>query len=230
MLAIVGAMDEEIRYLISKVKILSKEVEGQTEVWRAEGPRGPFLIAKSGIGKVAAAASTQILITKYGADRILFSGVAGGLKDGIRRGDIVMATDLVQHDFHLEAFGRKPGEIPGVGESVVCDGELARQFRKAYAEAAAENPGFPKLHEGRIATGDCIVADSRLKKSIAGTFGAVAAEMEGAALGQVCKMNRVPFLVVRTVSDNADESAIEDYGAFVRSAGENDYQILKKFF
>ena len=85
----------------------------------------------------------------------------------------------------------------------------------------------------RIITGTApsgISPCSRLKKSIAGTFGAVAAEMEGAALGQVCKMNRVPFLVVRTVSDNADESAIEDYGAFVRSAGENDYQILKKFF
>ena len=83
MLAIVGAMAEEVTCLLSRVKVTAKEVVGQTEVYRAEGPRGPFLVAKSGIGKVAAAASTQILITKYGADRILFSGVAGGLKDGI---------------------------------------------------------------------------------------------------------------------------------------------------
>ena len=152
MLAVVGAMDEEIRYLISKVGILSKETVGQTEVWRAEGPRGPFLIAKSGIGKVAAASSAQILITKFAADRIIFSGVAGGLRDDIKRGDLVLAVDLVQHDFHLEAFGRKPGEIPGIGVSVACDGGLMRQFREAYAAAAAADPDFPPLHEGRIAT------------------------------------------------------------------------------
>ena len=229
MLAIVGAMDEEIRYLISKVKILSKEVEGQTEVWRAEGPRGPFLIAKSGIGKVAAASSTQILITKFAADRIIFSGVAGGLRDDIKRGDLVLASDLVQHDFHLEAFGRKPGEIPGIGESVVCDGGLMRQFREAYAAAAAADPDFPPLHEGRIATGDCIVADTQLKNAIRDTFDAVAVEMEGAALAQVCKMNRVPFLVIRTVSDNADEEAIGDFDRFIEAAGIRDYEILKNF-
>lgn len=229
MLAIVGAMAEEVTCLLSRVKVTAKEVVGQTEVYRAEGPRGPFLVAKSGIGKVAAAASTQILITKYGADRILFSGVAGGLKDGIRRGDIVMATDLVQHDFHLEAFGRKPGEIPGIGVSVACDRGLMRQFREAYAAAAAADPDFPPLHEGRIATGDCIVADTQLKNAIRDTFDAVAVEMEGAALAQVCKMNRVPFLVIRTVSDNADEEAIGDFDRFIEAAGIRDYEILKNF-
>lgn len=230
MIAIVGAMEEEISYLLSQVTVLSKEVEGQTEVYRALGTRGEFLVAKSGIGKVAAAASTQILITKFGADRIIFSGVAGGLKSGIKRGDIVMASDLVQHDFHLEAFGRKPGEIPGIGQSVACDSSLMEEFRHAYEKAAAENPGFPSLHVGRIATGDCIVADSALKNSILETFDAAAVEMEGAALAQVCKMNRVAFLVVRTISDNADEEAIDDFDQFIKISSTHDYQILKQIF
>lgn len=230
MLAIVGAMEEEVTYLLSQVKVTAKEVVGQTEVYRAQGDRGEFLIVKSGIGKVAAAASTQILITKYGADRIIFSGVAGGLKTHIKRGDIVMATDLVQHDFHLEAFGRKPGEIPGIGESVVCDDGLMRQFREAYTAAAAGKLDFPTLHEGRIATGDCIVCDSRLKSEILQTFDASAVEMEGAALAQVCKMNRVPFLVIRTVSDNADEEAIDDFDEFIKTVGVHDFEILKNFF
>ena len=168
----------------------------------------------SRIGKVAAALTASTLIERHGVDHLVFVGVAGGLGEHVKRGDVVVATELVQHD--LSAWPLFPdGEIPLLGQTrLQADPSLTRQLTEAAQLALV---GTQRLHLGLIASGDRFIQGHALAQPIRQRHpDTLAVEMEGAAVAQVCVECGVPFAVLRTISDEADETAAHDFMAFMR--------------
>jgi adenosylhomocysteine nucleosidase len=219
-----GAMEEEIAAVRAALedprtrRVLGVEVTQGTLAGRA-GAR-PVALALSGVGKVNAALAAAALVTA-GADRVVFTGVAGGVSPDVAIGDAVVATDLVQHDIDVTAMGFEPGRLLGEPPSWVADAVLSGQVA-----AAAESLGA-RVHRGRIASGDQFVADHAQGASIRERFGAVAVEMEGAAAAQACGKLGVPVAVLRWISDAADAGAPVDFPAFLERAAGLDLAVLR---
>ncbi len=187
------------------------------------------VLALTGIGKVAAATTATLLIERFGARRIVFTGVAGGLGGGVQVGDLVVARSYLQHD--LDASPIFPRwELPGYGRALLhCDDRLsALLFEAACAQLASAratfpsySPGPPRVHQGLIVSGDRFVSSAAESDALRGALAAagheaLAVEMEGAAVAQVCHDYGLPFAAVRTISDRADDQAHVDFPRFVR--------------
>lgn len=214
-IGIIGAMEVEVAQLkeqMTEVSVIKKAgmefnqgiLEGKTVV-----------VVRSGIGKVNAGACTQILADVFGADFIINTGIAGSLRNEINIGDIVISTDVLQHDMNAVAFGYQPGEIPQMGMlSFPADEKLAELCEKVCRSVNPEISTF----RGRIVSGDQFVADNATKQRIKSQFDGLCTEMEGAAIGQVAYMNGIPFVILRAISDKADNSAQMDYPTFEKQA------------
>ena len=155
-----------------------------------------FLV-ESGIGKVNAARSTQILIDTMEVDCILNVGVAGSISRNVNKCDVIIADKLVQHDFDLTIFNHDKGEIPNVGKYVDCDKKLVKVASTIKMDT--------KVTFGIISSGDIFISDEKMGTKINKKFGALCVEMEGAAIAQVCHLCGIPFLVVRSISDSPYE-------------------------
>lgn len=220
--AIVGAMPEEIATLLPLLTDRRTEWRGPFEVHagRLDGRR--VVLAVCGVGKVNAAALAQQLLAD-GAVRLVFTGVAGGLDPDLRVGDLVVSTDAVQHDVDVTPLGYELGRVPGEPLSWHADPGL----REAAWRAANEAVDTGRVVEGRIASGDSFVADPARSAELASRFGAVCAEMEGAAVAQVCARSNVPWVVIRSISDTADHSASVDFRAFTRVAAARAEAVVR---
>ncbi len=168
-----------------------------------------IVLAQSGVGKVNAALNTQYIIDTYKPNIIINTGVAGGIADGLDVGDIVIGTYLVQHDFDVTVLGYAKGYMctgknPDKPTVFYSDKTLISEF-----EAAAK--GSLNVHKGVIASGDTFVSDKNKKQDIKNTFNASVVEMEGAAIAQTATVNCIPFLIVRAISDLADDTAAQDH-------------------
>jgi len=226
---VIGAMESEVaRLRAALTDTETRRIAGLTFHAGTLGQNRVVLV-KSGIGKVNAARCAQILIDCYAPDYIVNTGIAGGVGEGLCVADVVVGTELVQHDFDAVAFGYARGNIcdpahrdaPSVFRS---DAELIDAFR-----AAAESLIDPKrVKQGRIATGDLFVASAEAKRDIADTFGALAAEMEGGAIAQVAAMAGVPFIVLRAISDLADGSSPASFDAFEKETADLSANILRR--
>ena len=216
---IVAAMEDARTETVGSITFTVGKIRRGPDKWTGEqGSEAEVVCAVCGIGKVNAAMCAQTMILHYTPDRIINTGVAGSLSPELGVGDVVIASDVVQHDFDTTAFGDPPGLIPGLNTvKMHCSDRLRTSELRNAAEAALAGTGT-KVFDGVIASGDRFVADPETKKRIVGLFGAAACEMEGGAIGQVCAANGVPFAVVRTMSDSADGGAVEDYPAFVEKA------------
>ena len=182
------------------------------------------VIAQCGIGKVNAGICAQILIGRFGAEKIINTGVAGSLNNDIDIGDLVISTDAVQHDFDISPLGYQFGEIPYLGlVAFPADGELRAMAVEAAKKCAPELGVF----EGRVCSGDLFVADSAQKELIRSRFGGMCCEMEGAAVAQVCQLYRVPWVVIRAISDKADETGDVDYPSFMAKAARDCAGIVR---
>ncbi len=176
-----------------------------------------------GVGKVYAAAAAEAMILKFAPDLVINTGVGGTLTDKLTIGDVAVASSVCQHDFDCTAIGEEPGavNVPGAeGAHIPADKKTAREI-----VAIAERLGV-RTCVGPIASGDQFIADRERKKKIVDTFSAVACEMEGGAVGQVCAANGVPFCVIRAISDSADGGAPEDFPAFVKKSAEVSARIV----
>ena len=181
-------------------------------------------MAVSGVGKVFAAICTEVMILRYAPSLVLNSGVGGTLTPALSIGDIAVATSLVQHDMDTSALGDPLGLISGVNKvQLPADSDLCGQL-----SACATVLGI-RTETGVIASGDQFISSAERKDAIVKTFGAIACEMEGAAIGQVCYVNRVPFCVLRAISDSADGSSHMDYPTFVGMAAEQSVKLLRTF-
>jgi adenosylhomocysteine nucleosidase len=222
-LGLIGAMNEEIELLL-------KHMEQVTETTKAgiRYAEGRFfgkqaVVCRSGVGKVNAAVCTQILIDRFGVEAVIFTGVAGALDPGLNIGDIVVSTECVQHDMDVTALGFPRGVIPYEQTSVFkADSEL---LRRAYESSTRLFAGRTK--KGRILSGDQFIADRNLVRQLHEELNGTCTEMEGAAVAQVCSMNGVPFVILRSMSDKADGSAHVNFDEFKVRASENSYRIVE---
>ena len=184
----------------------------------------PVALAVCGIGKVNAAALTQALLAR-GAAAVLFTGVAGGVDPDLRVGDVVVAHDALQHDVDVTGLGYAPGEVPGESAVWIADPDLRDRVAAAAREVAAV--AGVRVVVGRVASGDTFVADPARGAALRERFGASCAEMEGAAVAQVCARWGVPWAIVRSVSDTADHGAGVDFRAFTVVAAERAVQVVR---
>lgn len=221
MLAIMGAMDEEIELLLADLRARENLTPPGVTLYRGVLDGVPVLLTKGGIGKVNAAMTATHLL-HAGATRVIFTGVAGGVHPELRVGDIVVSTDLVQHDVDVSALNYAPGTIPGEPAAWAADDGL-----RAAALDAAREVGGVRVLEGRVASGDQFIASQEGVQRLWTVFGAACAEMEGAAVAQVCAKAGVPFVVIRSVSDTADHAANVDYRTFMPLVARHAKQVVR---
>jgi adenosylhomocysteine nucleosidase len=218
-LAIVGAMQEEIAALLPCLAGAHTQRRAGRDFHLGTLDGHEVILVRCGIGKVAAATTTAVLLDAVDARALLFTGVAGGLGAHVRVGDIVVATRLLQHDMNAEPLFPRY-EVPLTGRSFF-DADVAWTTRMAHAcralGATSRHAAQATIHEGLVVSGDRFVA-TRAESDLlrAQLPDALAVEMEGAALAQVCHDFGRPFAVVRTVSDRADDAAHVDFPRFVR--------------
>ena len=210
-IGIIGAMDIEVEALVSKLE----QAQAQTHLGMTFNQgllHGvPVVVVMCGIGKVNAALCAHVLADRYGVDYVINTGVAGSLDACINIGDLVVSTDAVYHDMNVEALGYTPGQVPDMDVfSFAADKDL----RDLVVTVAGEVEPSIGVFGGRVASGDQFVSSAQDKDRIVSTFGALCCEMEGAAIAHACYLAKVPFVVVRTISDKADGSADMDYPTF----------------
>ena len=221
-IGIIGAMEQEV----SRIKEMMKEVKITTKAsmdfYEGILAGKKVVVVRSGIGKVNAGICAQILADVFSVDAIINTGIAGSLNKNINIGDIVLSTDVVQHDMDATGFGYRKGQIP---QMPVFFFNADDNLRRLAAEVCKEvNPDI-QVFEGRIASGDQFVCDQDVKNRIVSEFSAYATEMEGAAIGQAAYLNEIPFLVVRAISDKADGSAQMDYSEFEKAAVDHSVRL-----
>lgn len=223
-IGIIGAMSEEIILIKNKIDIISsKEIIG-LEFHMGKMHGNSVVLVSSGIGKVNAAICTQTLIDMYGVDYIINVGVAGALSPELNIGDIVISSDVVHHDMDCVGFGYEPGIIPRLKTSFfAADAELL-----SMAQEACEAVAGQKTFVARIASGDQFVSDSLVKSRIWSTFKAYCVEMEGAAIAQTAWLNKIPFVIIRAISDKANEEATVSFDKFVEIAARNSSDVVEE--
>ena len=221
-LGIVGAMEIEVADLISSLTESKRQVLAGMTFYEGKLAGVETVIVRSGVGKVNAAVCTQILIDRFGVEEILNTGVAGSLDAQINIGDFVISTDVVHHDVDACVFGYEPGQVPQMPVvSFPADETPAGLPLQTCREV---NPDIG-VWRGRIASGDQFIADPAVKKRISDTFHASCAEMEGAAIAQTAWLNRVPFVILRAISDKADGSDQMDYPVFEEQAAHHSARL-----
>lgn len=222
-IGIIGAMDLEIEKL-TKEEMTVKSYVTKAGLLFHVGKIGDTdaVIVKSGVGKVNAALCAQILVDCFQVTHLLNTGIAGSLDNRINIGDIVISTDAMHHDVDVSPLGFAPGVIPSLGTGRDLSSFPADPFlRRLAAEAChAVAPGIG-IHEGRIVSGDQFISSTEQKNRLINTFHGLCAEMEGASIAHTAYLNDIPFIILRAISDKADEEANVSFEAFERQAAEN---------
>lgn len=221
-IGIIGAMEVEVAILKEKMEDVRIIKKASMDFYEGILAGKKAVVVRSGIGKVNAGICAQILADVFSVDAIINTGIAGSLNKNINIGDIVLSTDVVQHDMDATGFGYRKGQIP---QMPVFFFNADENLRRLAAEVCKEvNPDI-QVFEGRIASGDQFVCDQDVKNRIVSEFSAYATEMEGAAIGQAAYLNEIPFLVVRAISDKADGSAQMDYSEFEKAAVDHSVRL-----
>ena len=228
-LGIIGAMEVEVRLLLDHMTDdVMTQVSG-TEFHEGHIAGVPVVVVRCGIGKVNAAMITQTVIDRFGATHVINTGVAGALDASLEVGDIVVSIDAVQHDMDVTGLGYVRGLVPEMTNLTIEGGkaffEADERLRALVVKAAAEAAPEVTAIEGRIASGDLFVCEDADRKRILETFGAHCCEMEGAAIAQVCWRNGVPFVIVRAMSDKADDTSKDSYRSAEADNGEHCARI-----
>ena len=215
MIGIIGAMDEEVAILKESMEIQdTMERVGMTFVKGIMSGK-EVVVVRSGIGKVNMGICAQILIDCFGVDTLINTGVAGSLDADINIGDIVISTDAVQHDMDVSMLGDPVGQIPRMDTfSFPADEKLVKLAVEVNKEV---NPDI-QTFTGRVLSGDQFISGKEKKEYLVKTFDGKCAEMEGAAMAQTAYLNKVSYVIIRAISDKADNSATMDYPEFVKMA------------
>jgi adenosylhomocysteine nucleosidase len=214
---VIGAMDTEIKMLVENLENVVESKEVFLKFYEGNFGKTPVVIVKSGVGKVNAGICTQTLITKFGCTHIINTGVAGGIASELAVMDTVVSTDAIFHDVNAVGFGYNMCEIPGLGTTnFPASLEMLEIAEKAFATLKAENKVKGKLVKGRVATGDVFVDTREKKMVIKEICNPTCCDMEGAAIGQVAYLYKIPYIIIRSISDlaeNTDEVYLEDEAA-----------------
>lgn len=222
-LGIIGAMEQEIETLLCKMQGVSQRECAGTVFYDGKLESLSVVVVRCGIGKVNAALCTQILCDLYEVTHIINTGIAGSLCAELDIGDIVISRDVMHHDVDCTVFGYACGQVPGMPEVYASDENLVQ-----LAQKAAEEISFGHSRIGRVASGDQFVCSAEKKAQIVADTSAICTEMEGAAIAQTAYRNGVPFVVLRAISDKADNSAEMDYPTFEQQAAHHCAQLTQK--
>lgn len=222
-IGIIGAMDEEIALFQAKMtnKLETKIantlfIEGNLEQKRV-------VLLKSGIGKVNAALSTTIMHERFNPELVINTGTAGGFAEELNIGDLVISTEVVHHDVNVTAFDYQYGQVPGMPAKFVADQKLLELTIKV-----AKNVNIP-YKTGLIATGDSFMADEKVINKIYNKFPSmIAAEMEAAAIAQVCHHYETPFVIIRALSDIAGQESSISFNEFIHLAAKHATELVTK--
>ncbi|HBE10050.1 MAG TPA: 5'-methylthioadenosine/adenosylhomocysteine nucleosidase [Lachnospiraceae bacterium] len=223
MIGIIGAMEKEIADLREKMEDTKVEVISGMTFSSGKLSGKDVVLVQSGIGKVNAAMCTEALIIRYNVDCVINTGIAGSLDSRIDIGDVVLSTDALEHDMDVSGLGYEPGIVPDQEISVYTADEGIRKVAKEACEAV--NPDIT-VYEGRVVSGDQFISSSAKKDWIVETFKGMCTEMEGASIAHVAALNKVPFLIIRAISDKADDSADMDYPSFKKMAIEHSVKLV----
>lgn len=216
-LGIIGAMDVEVAILKEKMTDKTDEVRGGRTYCQGKLSGLDVVVVQCGVGKVHAAMCAQTLCDRYGVTHIVNTGVAGSLDASLDIGDVLVSRDAMYHDFDCTHFGYPMAQVPG--QDVMAFPADETMMTMAFEASEAINPGHTQI--GRVASGDLFVAGKDQKERIIAVTGARCTEMEGAAIAQVAHTNGVPFVILRAISDKADDSAEMDYPTFEKKAAEH---------
>ena len=223
-LGIIGAMRIEVETLLEKMENVTMTKHAWSEYYEGTLEGLDVVVVQCGVGKVNAAMCAQILCSCYGVTHLVNTGIAGSLNAALDIGDLVISRDAMYHDFDCNAFGYPSGKVLGMDViAFPADDTLI-----GYAKAAVEevHPGHWRV--GRVASGDQFVAEKALKEKIIALTQGLCTEMEGAAIAQTAYRNGIPFVILRAISDKADDSAEMDYPTFEQIAAHRCAEVTGK--
>ncbi len=215
-IGVIGAMEEEINNIKPYIDIVSTKSMAGLDFFIGNMSGHNIILVRSGIGKVNGAVCTQILIDLYAVDCIINIGVAGSIAEDLKIGDIVISSDTMHHDVDTTHFGDKLGIIPRMKTSIFEANKQLIDIAKDCAEAEIKNN--QSVHIGRIVSGDQFICDIDLKNKIKQVFNPKCVDMESASIGQVCYLNNMPFVAIRSISDGSDDSNPDEYENFFRDS------------
>lgn len=224
MIGIIGAMDMEVDGLKEKMSSVTVESIGGSAFYQGVLCGVPCVVARCGEGKVNAAMCAQTMALQFQTSILINIGVAGGIGKGVCVGDLVISNGLVQHDFDLSDLGYQKGLITNLEKAVIPATPMLTSLTAHVAREVYDG----NVHIGIIATGDQFIASRDKLLDIHSTFHAMACEMEGAAIAQVCLLNQIDFVVIRAISDNADEKADVSFEQFAPMAAQKSIDLMLK--
>lgn len=213
-LGIIGAMEQEVETLLGLMENKQETEKAGSRFYNGTLEGLPVTVVQCGVGKVNAAMCTQILCDCFGVTHLVNTGIAGSLCADLDIGDLVVSQDAMYHDVDAVAFGYPMGKVPGMDVTAFPADDTLIGY--AFAAAEAVNPGHTRI--GRVASGDQFVASKAVKERIIDLTRGLCTEMEGAAIAQTAYRNNIPFVILRAISDKADDSAEMDYPTFERIA------------
>ncbi len=222
-IGIIGAMDEEIKLLKDKMELKEEVVKATISFYVGTFQGKEVVICKSGVGKVNAAVTTQLLVDHFSVAKIIFTGVAGAVDPALNIGDIVISTSAVQHDLDASALGFRKGEVPmfAYTSDFPADEQLIN-----LAEKAAQALSEVNVVKGRILSGDQFIANHQKVEELEQVFAGKCVEMEGAAVAHVAMLNQIPFVIIRSMSDKANGDANINFLEFTKLASERSFYIV----
>lgn len=224
MIGIIGAMASEVDGLKSIMSDLEVKTVSTVDFYIGKINDTEVVVAQAGVGKVNAALTAQTMILEFNVNVVINIGVAGGIAENLKIGDIVVADRVCEHDMDTTPLGDPAGFITGIDRVYMdCDKKVSELIMECTREL-----GYNSMY-GTIASGDIFVSTDSERNKIRDVFGGAAAEMEGAAIGHVCTMNNVPFAVLRAMSDCANDESKVDFPTFAEKAAENSIEIIKLF-
>lgn len=222
-IGIIGAMELEVETLKQQMDIKNIIHKASMEFYEGTLNNTETVVVRSGVGKVNAGICVQILADLFGVTHIINTGVAGSLNANINIGDIVVSTDALYHDVDATIFGYQPGEVPQMGKrEFVADSDLVELAQQSCKDVAPDIQVFT----GRVISGDQFISDKGIKERLISLFGGFCTEMEGAAIAHGASLNDIPFVIIRAISDKADDSAEMDYPTFEKKAAQDCAKIV----
>ena len=221
---IIGAMEEEVTSLKDALTDSKTTTLAGMEFYEGKLDGKNVVVVQCGMGKVNAGICASMLINQFNCSRIINTGVAGSLDNQINIGDIVVSVDACQHDFTVEAIGFDKGEIPYTDRSTF---PADTTMRKEAVDAVHATVPDIQVFEGRVCTGDQFISTKEQKELIKSNWEGMCCEMEGGAIAQVCYLNNTPFVIIRAISDKADESEKMNYEIFKKAAAEHCALVVR---
>ncbi len=224
-IGIIGAMELEVKALQEEMTTASIREKAGMKFYEGTLNGADVVVVQSGIGKVNAALCTQILVDLFGVTHLINTGVAGSLNAGLDIGDILISRDALHHDTDVTIFGYRPGEVPGLGRREFPADERMMELAKEACEKV--NPDVHAIF-GRVVSGDQFISGNDVKERLIREYQGDCAEMEGASIAHGAYLNGIPFVIIRAISDKADNSAEMDYPTFEAAAAKHSAALVKE--